>query len=95
MQTLKDKVAVITGAASGIGRALALQLAEAGCRLALCDHNDVELNETRKMAIEKGATVVAVPFDVSHREDMRNFAAEVLQVFGNAWILSSTMPALR
>lgn len=87
MQTLKDKTAVITGAASGIGRALALQLAEAGCRLALCDHNDVELNETRKMAIEKGATVVAVPFDVSHREDMRNFAAEVLQVFGNVDIV--------
>ncbi len=82
MQNLKDKVAVITGAGSGIGRALALELAACSCKLALCDRNDYTLNETRRMAADKGAAVLATPFDVSSREDMYNFAAEVVQVFG-------------
>ena len=43
---LRDKVAVVTGAGSGIGRALAQLLAAKGCRLALADINDATLKET-------------------------------------------------
>lgn len=82
MKDLKDKIAVVTGAGSGIGRALALELAACGCKLAICDWNDATLEETRKAVSDKGATVVATPFDVSNLEDMRNFAAEVNEVFG-------------
>ncbi len=82
MRDIKDKVAVITGAGSGIGRALAVELAAQGCKLALCDWNDAALNETRLMAGAKGPAVIATPFDVSSREDMRNFAVEVIEAFG-------------
>ncbi len=81
MKNLEGKVAVITGAGSGIGRALALELAARGCKLALCDWNDEALRETRRMVSDKGATAIATPFDVSNPTDMHNFATEVMTVF--------------
>src|SRR5579863_7142870 len=47
---LENRTAVITGAASGIGRAIAISLARRGCHLALADVNDAGLSETERMA---------------------------------------------
>ncbi len=53
MKDFDDKVAAITGAASGIGRALALELARCGCHLAICcDRNVKGLNQTAREARE-------------------------------------------
>ena len=49
MKNLKNKVAAITGAASGIGRALAINLAEEGCHVAISDINEAGLKETAEM----------------------------------------------
>ena len=87
MKDLKDKIAVVTGAGSGIGRALALELAACGCKLAICDWNDQELEATRKAIAGKDVPVVATPFDVSNLEDMKTFAAEVVNVFGQVDIV--------
>ena len=49
MHNFQNKVALITGAGSGIGRALAKQLADEGCNLALVDWNEKTLNETKAL----------------------------------------------
>ena len=67
MDTIEDKVAVVTGAASGIGRALACRFGAEGAKVVLAD---VEVEALEKAAAEvegAGAEVLAVPTDVSDR----------------------------
>lgn len=74
--------AVVTGAASGIGRALALRCADEGMSLALADVDEAGLEETRRLAEDRGAKVVAVPTDVSRAEAVESLAAETRRAFG-------------
>lgn len=80
--TLSSKsVAVITGAASGIGRALAVRLAQEGIAgVAISDVNADGLNETTTLI--ESVPVSAHIFDVSNREAVTRFAAEVLEKHG-------------
>jgi short-subunit dehydrogenase len=64
---------LITGASSGIGRALALAYAEQGTRLTLLGRNEVRLAETAQAAMAKGANATAIPLDVRDRDKMRAF----------------------
>ncbi len=84
MYTLKDKVAVITGAGSGIGRALALELAAKGCRLALADINAAALAET---AAQLGVKPYTQTLDVADRDAVYAFAAAVKRECGTAHII--------
>ena len=67
MQALAGKVAVITGAGSGIGKALAELLARQGCRLALADINSANLEATAADLRRDGAVVTCHPLDVADR----------------------------
>lgn len=83
MKHLDDKVAVITGAGSGIGRALALNLAGHGSRLALSDVDDAGLAETVALVEAGGVRELRTDhLDVADRAAFASYALDVVQHFG-------------
>jgi NADP-dependent 3-hydroxy acid dehydrogenase YdfG len=82
MSTFAGKVAVITGAGSGIGRALALDLAERGAKLALSDVDTVGLADTVRQTKALGAQVKSDRLDVAEREAVLAYADDVVAHFG-------------
>jgi NADP-dependent 3-hydroxy acid dehydrogenase YdfG len=82
MKSLKDKVVVITGAGSGIGRALAANLAEQGARLAISDVDEEGLAETVVLAEKAGAEVRSDRLDVADRDAFETYAAAIAAHFG-------------
>jgi len=87
MKSFQDKVAVITGAGSGLGRALALQLNQTGAHLALCDLNMTGLEETRLLLPNGSLKTTLHIVDVSSREQMHKFAGDVIAHYGQMDIL--------
>jgi NAD(P)-dependent dehydrogenase (short-subunit alcohol dehydrogenase family) len=82
MKDFKNKVAAITGAASGMGRTLALELARRGCHLALSDVNDLGLAETAAMAGKLGVKVTTQKLNVADRDAMFAWADQVVGEHG-------------
>ena len=87
MQTLAGKVAVITGAGSGIGRALAQLLAEEGCDLALADINEANLQRTADELSRHGRRISCHTLDVADRAAVYAFADDVLNQHGSAYLI--------
>lgn len=87
MTYFAGRVAVVTGAASGIGRALAIDLAKRGARLAICDIDAEGLHETEALAARYGAQVRAAPLDVTDRAAMFAYADEVAEHFAAVHLL--------
>jgi 3-oxoacyl-[acyl-carrier protein] reductase len=67
---LRDKVAVITGGGSGLGRAIALRFADEGARIVIAELNEAKGEETINMVQAKGVEAFAVPTDVSQSSDV-------------------------
>ncbi len=83
MKTLENKVVVITGAGSGIGRALALDCARRGSLLALSDVDEAGLAETADLVRAAGARELRTDrLDVADRDAMTAYAASVAEQFG-------------
>jgi NAD(P)-dependent dehydrogenase (short-subunit alcohol dehydrogenase family) len=99
MKNLSGRVAAVTGAGSGIGRALALRLAGRGCHLALCDVNEGSLAATVESARRSGVKVTGARVDVADRGAVHSWADAVAAehgrvnlVFNNAGVaLGSTI----
>jgi NAD(P)-dependent dehydrogenase (short-subunit alcohol dehydrogenase family) len=85
--SLKGQVAAITGAASGIGRSLAICLADEGCPVAISDVNRDGLEETAKMLEGKSVKVTTHIVDVANREQVYQFAEDVVAQHGKANII--------
>jgi len=84
VKSFKNKTVVITGAGSGIGRALAVAFAGEGAQLALNDFNKDALRETATQLGGNAVSVLESVFDVSDKEAMFSFADAVLKKFGSA-----------
>jgi len=84
MRDVDGKVAAITGAGSGIGRALAVELARRGCHVAISDVDDDGLTETRRLidATNTGVKVATAHVDVADRDAVHAWAARVVEEFG-------------
>ena len=88
MKTFKNRVAAITGASSGIGRALALELAERGCHLAISSNsNQKALAETAELAGKFGVKVTLQKVDVAQREQVHAWADQVVADHGKVHLI--------
>lgn len=99
MKTLKDRVAVVTGGGSGIGREVALRLGGAGCRVAVVDLRLETAHETAERIRAAGGTAAAYRTDVSKRAEVDNLARTVRSelappaiLVNNAGVMIKTQP---
>jgi len=87
MNEFKDKVAVITGAAGGIGRAIAEKFALEGMKVVISDIEKETLSNTEEELKQMGYDVLAVPTDVSKIEDVKVLAQKAIDNYGAVHIL--------
>jgi len=87
MKDLNGKVAVITGGASGLGKAFAEKFGSAGMKLALADVEVPVLEETVANLRSTGIDAIGIPCDVSDVESVKNFSDSVFSEFGAAHLL--------
>lgn len=87
MDDLQNKVAVITGGASGIGRAMAERFAEEGMRIVLADIEADALAKAETSMRNDGADVMAVQTDVSKESDIEHLAKKVVEKYGTVHVL--------
>lgn len=81
MGLLEGKVAIITGAGSGIGRASALRFAEEGAKLVIGDRSEA-VHETAKMVADAGGTVTGIQMDAGVEADVAAMVATAIQSYG-------------
>lgn len=94
MTLLGGKTAIVTGAASGIGRATALRMAECGAAVVLADINADGLTEVSESISAKGGRALAVPTDVGDEEQIRALADRAVEAFGPVHVLHNNAAAL-
>lgn len=85
---LKNKVAYIGGSSKGIGKGIAIKLAQEGCNLILCARNEDSLQATAQLIKEKyGVDVLAIPSDLSNMSDVKKSVEKGLEYFKTIDIL--------
>ncbi len=83
----RDKTALITGGSRGLGLVLARELAREGARVAICARDAEELDRARQDLKQRGASVLAVPCDVTERAQVSEMVESVRERFGRIDVL--------
>jgi NAD(P)-dependent dehydrogenase (short-subunit alcohol dehydrogenase family) len=81
------RTAIVTGAAKGLGKSTALQLAKEGAKLAVVDIDAEKLEEVKQSISESGGEALAYAVDISQSEKVKAAAAEIIGTFGHVDIL--------
>ena len=84
---MKNKVVIITGASSGIGKSLALEYAQLGANVVVAARSLDKLNELENNILKKNFNVLAVKADVSKEEDCKNLINETIKKYGSIDVL--------
>lgn len=92
---LDNKIAVVTGAGQGIGKAIVQRFAQEGAKLAICDINEEALAHSAQYLNDAGHTVFARKVDVTQRPQVDEFILAVLQQFGSVDILINNAGIMR
>ena len=87
MKNFNDKVAVITGAASGIGKEIAESCAQKGMKIILADVEKTALDKVESQLRSKGAEVVSIQTDVSKANEVEKLAKKTLDIFNGVHLL--------
>ena len=89
MKDLKGRVAMVTGASGGIGRATALAFADEGCEVVICARREAQLEQVADQIRAKGRRALAVATDVGKEEDVKALAEKAFSEFGKVDIAFS------
>jgi NAD(P)-dependent dehydrogenase (short-subunit alcohol dehydrogenase family) len=92
---IDGKVAVVTGAGGGIGRAIAQTLAASGCKVAVLDRDVESARETVRLVGEGGGTALAVEADISDPQSVEKAAARIEEALGPCSVLVNNAALLR
>lgn len=87
MTRLQDKVAIITGSANGIGKAIAVRYAQEGAKIVIADFNEEALNSTVDMLKGQGVQAIGVKVNVAVEEDIQRMIDDSVAAFGRIDIL--------
>jgi dehydrogenase/reductase SDR family member 7B len=82
-----NKVAIVTGATSGIGKAVAIELARQGCKVSICGRDPERLAEAKRELLKFTPDIIAASADVESEEDCKRLIAETTDKFGGLDIL--------
>lgn len=95
MEDFNGKVAVVTGAASGIGLALAMRFADEGMKVVLADIEEPPLAAAQAAILAKGGTAIAARANVMHEEDVVRLADTAFGTWGNVHVLCNNAGVIR
>jgi len=84
---IRNKVALVTGGSHGIGRAIAIGLAQEGCNVAICSRTEQRLEATQKLLQPYDVQTLAIKCDVMNKQDIDATFKQVIDKWGTIHIL--------